>query len=450
MKKVNRIPKRNHQGLKVLADGKTKTLYAFSNSSRFAVAKSWDVITAKDGKLKGSFPRKGEFSTRTTSRIFELARACGIAVAYRKQLGKNEFLTLFRDMEPFEIVARRRVTPKSSWSKRNPGVKVDGPFTTLVVEFYLKTTNGKFRGMKLPSDDPIVTGYGPWGVKVRRADMSAGPDNPEIEVPAKLVFGSEGRDAMPSFKAMETIVRKVGLMCEKAWSLQFCTWLDIKIEVTVDGLLADVIDNDSHRLLGPNGEHLDKQPFRDRDTPIQEIARRYEEVADRAERFTELIEKPRIILWCASETDPYSMYEDELMKLGAEVELVRLVGSLHKAPEKCLKMFRRELERRPHCPTAVVANVGLSNGAGPTLQGDTHLNVTSVPVGWETNPAIIDSSLHLPSDLSAGTILKPRNALQQALSVLAERSPQAYMARRFLTESHHLDYWNSPTYGRND
>jgi phosphoribosylaminoimidazole carboxylase PurE protein len=173
----------------------------------------------------------------------------------------------------------------------------------------------------------------------------------------------------------------------------------------------------------------------------------YANVAKRVERFEVLHERPRIILWRGSDKDDTRPFVEALRTYGYAAELVTCTNSVHKMPERALRMVREELLQ--HGPRAVViAYVGRSNGAGPVFAADTHVPVIAVPASAKDFPADVWSSLRMPSDVPLMTVLDPANAIQAALGILSARSPHAYKARRTIVEYYKLDGTNSPTFGK--
>lgn len=274
----------------IVAKGKTKTLESIPDEPDLVEVINGDQITAGDGARKDSFPRKGEFSTETNHNVFVLLQRCGVPVAYESRTSLNSFRAQLCRMLPYEVVAMRYVSKASSFRKRDPslvpGMKLAQPRTAL----FLKTTDRCFASRQFEKDDPFIFSYGTEGIEVRRPDMPAGEGNPTTLVTTEELCGA-GRPAHP-FKKMEKMVQWVFLILESSWAMQGCTLCDIKIEFgfTARGELvaADVIDNDSWRLLNEKGEHLDKQRYRDKDTPLEEIARLYEEVAHRSRKLSQI------------------------------------------------------------------------------------------------------------------------------------------------------------------
>ncbi|OHB18546.1 MAG: hypothetical protein A2854_00235 [Parcubacteria group bacterium RIFCSPHIGHO2_01_FULL_56_18] len=431
----------------VIAEGKTKAILPMEPG--IVRIRSKKDITAGDGAKHDMFDKKDEYATTTTCAVFELLNACYIPTAYCKQIGPTEFEAIHCSMLPYEVVVRRIAL--GSYLKRNPRVMREKRFETLVVEFYLKTSEKQFGSTKLVKDDPLIKGYGPNGVSVVRPDMPLGEGNDPINIPAVDVYGKDADVGHP-FGEMEKLARQVFLIIEKAWALQECELCDIKIEfgfAPKGGLVvADVVDNDSWRLFDENGEHLDKQRYRDGDT-LDVIAALYQDVAKRVGRFKELHAMPEILIWRASEKDNIDAFFDAVENMGLSPELLEeLTGSVHKAPEKCLVALRQHLKEEAYRDKVIIAYVGRSNGAGPVIQGDTHYPVIAVPASGKEFPDDVWSSLRMPSDLPMLTCLDPANAIQAALGILSARSPLAYMARRYRLEEFKLDWENSPSFGK--
>jgi phosphoribosylaminoimidazole carboxylase/phosphoribosylaminoimidazole-succinocarboxamide synthase len=431
----------------VLAEGKTKII--FPTEPGIARIKSKTDITAGDGAKHDVFDRKDEYATTTTCAVFALLNACGIPTAYRQQLSSNEFEAFLCEMIPYEVVTRRIAL--GSYLKRNPNVKRASRFEALVVEFYLKTNGKRFGSVVLEKDDPFICSFGPDGVRVVRPDLPVGEGNPSVHIPATDVYGKDNDVGHP-FAQIETIARKTFLVLEKAWQQQFCELCDLKIELgfTTDGRLvvADVIDNDSWRLFDKDGEHLDKQRYRDGGS-LEVIEGLYRDVAERVGRFKELHARPEIVLWRASGSDDIGPFFDALEKLELPHSMINdFSGSVHKAPEKCLRELREHLQKEPCRDKVIIAYVGRSNGAGPVIQGDTHYPVIAVPASAKEFPGDVWSSLRMPSDLPMMTCLDPANAIQAALGILAAKSPHVYMARRFRLEGFKTHWDNSPTYSK--
>ena len=110
-------------------------------------------------------------------------------------------------------------------------------------------------------------------------------------------------DEAKLFPEMRRIARQAFLVLEKAWQLEGGTLVDFKVEFGFDTkgrlLLADVIDNDSWRVLD-NGAYIDKQVYRDGGA-LDDVAATYRRVAEITGSFR--VPQQRIILWRGSESD---------------------------------------------------------------------------------------------------------------------------------------------------
>ena len=245
-----------------VAEGKTKIIYAAMETENGEWVPTADVaymvhkddITAGDGERRDVIEGKGRLSCRTTSAIFRLLERRGIPTHYVDTLDDQTMLVRRVEMIPIEWVARRLAT--GSYVRRT-GIAEGTRFEPVVLEMFLKDD---------ARHDPLIT-----------------PDEAIRE-------GLCTRDEI--VRALE-LTEAVFLALEDAWAEQDIQLVDLKIEFgrTPDGLLvADVIDNDSWRLW-PGGKReamLDKQVYRNLavrdDGALQDVRRRYVEVAERAER----------------------------------------------------------------------------------------------------------------------------------------------------------------------
>jgi phosphoribosylaminoimidazole carboxylase/phosphoribosylaminoimidazole-succinocarboxamide synthase len=443
----------------LLNSGKTKRIWSIPGELLNVRVQSENDVTAGDGAKHDVIGGKAVLSTTTTSNAFKLLGACGIPVAFVRDHSPYEFIAKRCEMLPYEVVARRFIVPKSSSIERDPHLAPGTRYEALVVEFYLKTTGTEFRGINLPFDrgDPLITSIRPGGLTVHYAHAPVEGDG--IAIPHTVLgWKADGGedDRMDPFGAMEKIVRQVFLILEKAWALQGHTLCDLKIEFgrTVEGdlVVADVVDNDSWRVITPSGAHLDKQSYRD-GQPLPTVKGKYEEVAERSKRFVDLAERRmNIVLWTASSADDIKPFTKAFQKYGvAPGEQVVRSGSMHKAPREMLAFLEKTVFWNNACDAAIIVHVGRSNGAGPVIAGATHLPVITVPnisLDSTFGPLSTISSLDMPSDMPLSTIMEPGNAVLAALNILAMKNPRAYMLARSVRESYWLGPENSPTYNR--
>ncbi len=236
----------------LLAEGKTKQIYAHPTDKNLVYMVNKDQITAGDGVRRNEITGKSRWSTITTANIFRIVNQAGLKTHFVDQPDEVTLLVRNCTMLPIEQVQRRIAT--GSFLKRNPEVKEGHRFEPVLVEFFYKDD---------ANHDPQIDEAGI--IKLALATQE------EIDWMA-----AEGRKV---FEALE-----------KAWAKVDVTLVDLKIEFGRDQqgqlMVADVIDNDSWRLWpgGDKNRMLDKQVYRNleevTDKDLQDIADRYALVAD--------------------------------------------------------------------------------------------------------------------------------------------------------------------------
>jgi amidophosphoribosyltransferase len=240
----------------LLAEGKTKVVYADRDDPVLALIVHKDAITAGDGVRRNELPGKGALSGRTTANVFRLLREAGIPTHFVAAPADNEMIVRRCAMIPLEVVMRRIAT--GSYLKRND-VPEGTRFDPTVVELFFKDD---------ANHDPLVDAA--WIV----ANGLATPE--EID-------------------RLTEIGRQVFTALERAWAGQDVQLVDLKIEFGRDAagtlLVADVIDNDSWRIW-PGGRKeamLDKQVYRDTaevtDEALRGVLHKYRQVADLTDDF---------------------------------------------------------------------------------------------------------------------------------------------------------------------
>ena len=151
---------------------------------------------------------------------------------------------------------------------------------------------------------------------------------PFLVLAASEVFSRD--EEWKIFPEMRRIARHAFLVLEKAWQLEGGTLVDFKVEFGFDTkgrlLLADVIDNDSWRVV-ENGAYIDKQVYRDGGA-LDDVARKYRRVAEITGHFR--LPRQRIILWRGSENDKTEAFADALGELKDLMTVVTC--SVHKEP----------------------------------------------------------------------------------------------------------------------
>jgi len=237
---------------RLLAEGKTKSIFAHSQGDSLAYMVNKDQITAGDGVRRNELPGKSRWSTITTANVFRLLNDENIATHFVEQINDVTLLVRRCAMLPVEQVQRRIAT--GSYLKRHPEVSEGMRFEPVLIETFLKDD---------ARHDPQI-----WPEDIVTMGLATAA---EIEWMAQ-----QGR------RVFETL--------ERAWAIVDVTLVDLKIEFGRDNtgnlMVADVIDNDSWRLWpgGDKNRMLDKQVYRNLQAvtgqDLQGIADRYALVAD--------------------------------------------------------------------------------------------------------------------------------------------------------------------------
>lgn len=432
----------------LLAEGKTKWIWSVvGDVSEVIVGQKNDVTAFDDPRYTKQFGSKGRCANATTCRVFELLKAAGIPVAYKRQLSPTEFLAEKCDMLPLEVVARRYAY--GSYLKRHPELAVDegNPpvrFHRLVVEFFLKTTGGQ-----------LVDKFGE--TVVEGLDAKKGEEDPLIEEPYSETWDlyhskkpgwdpeaylcrsidnqMSGYSGENHIKIMDDIIRKVFLVLEGAWAQLGCRFIDFKVEfgITPDGRIcvADVIDNDSWRLRDADWNELSKEAFRQGED-LARVEEKYILVASLVERFR--VPRQALVVWRGSSSDdlPISAeWQSELSRLG--LVILDMVLSGHKKTRQCLDGLEMILARFPD-GGVIVPDVGRSNGLGPILAARTSWPVVAIPASLKEFPEDVWSSIRMPSDVPLATAWPEANAILLAVNILAAKNPLLYMWRQMRIE----------------
>ncbi|MBX9777063.1 MAG: AIR carboxylase family protein [Xanthobacteraceae bacterium] len=412
----------------LVAEGKTKRIHKVAGSADLVTLVAKDDITAGDGAKHDVIPEKGRLATRTTCNVFRLLKACGIPVAFEEQDSETSFIAPGCTMLPYEVVTRREA--HGSYLKRHPHIAKGHLFPQLLVEFYLKTKNKDWKGKPLVADDPLMDfADGASQIRLLNPAKPLVGQAPFLILPASDLLTSD--DEWTIFPEMRRIARQTFLVLEKAWQLQGGTLVDLKVEFGTDSqgrlLLADVIDNDSWRVI-EGGSYIDKQVYRDGGA-LDDVAAKYRRVAEITDRFQ--LPRQRIILWRGSDTDATAPFEAALGELKDLMTVVTC--SAHKEPVRAATTLHRMAQEIPD--TVLIANVGRSNGAGPTLAAISTVPVITVPASAEAFPEDVWSALRVPGKVPVMTVLDPSNAVLAALNILAARTPRIYAHVRAEIES---------------
>ena len=403
----------------LVTEGKTKKIYQATGGSDLVTVISKDDITAGDGAKHDLIPDKGRLANATTCNVFRLLKACGLPVAFEEQDSATSFIAPNCSMLPYEVVIRREA--HGSYLKRNPHLSKGLLFPQLIVEFYLKTKDKNWKGKPLVSDDPLIS-YTEGASKIalfNPAKPLQGQE-PFLVLSASEVFSHD--EEWKIFPEMRRIARHAFLVLEKAWQLEGGTLVDLKVEFGFDAkghlLLADVIDNDSWRVI-ENGSYIDKQVYRDGGA-LDDVAEKYRRVADITSRFR--LPRQRIILWRGSEKDKTDGFAEALGELKDMMTVVTC--SVHKEPVAAAGTLYRMAQEVPD--SVMIAYIGRSNGAGPTLSAMSTIPVITVPASIKEFPDDLWSSLRAPSSVPVMTVLEPSNAVLAALQILSARNPRLY------------------------
>jgi phosphoribosylaminoimidazole carboxylase / phosphoribosylaminoimidazole-succinocarboxamide synthase len=403
----------------VVAEGKTKTIRRIVGSDDLVALVSKDDITAGDGAKHDVISGKGALANRTTCNVFRLLKACGVPVAFEEQDSATSFVGPHCTMLPYEVVTRREA--HGSYLKRHPQFAKGQLFPKLIVEFYLKTKGKTWKGKPLVADDPLmIYSDGDSRIPLFNPAKPLQGQEPFLVLSADEVF--DHKDEWKLFPEMRRIARQAFLALEKAWQLEAGTLVDLKVEFGLDTkgrlLLADVIDNDSWRVL-ENGAYIDKQVYRDGGA-LDTVVEKYRRVADITANFR--VPQQRIILWRGSESDKTEAFAQALGEFADMMSVVTC--SVHKEPVAAAHTLQRMIQEVPD--SVIIAYIGRSNGAGPTLSAMSTIPVITVPASAKEFPEDVWSSLRAPSKVPVMTVLEPSNAVLAALQILSARNPRIY------------------------
>jgi phosphoribosylaminoimidazole carboxylase / phosphoribosylaminoimidazole-succinocarboxamide synthase len=411
----------------LVTEGKTKRIYQGAGGSDLVTVISKDDITAGDGAKHDLIPDKGLLANATTCNVFRLLKTCGLPVAFEERDSATSFVAPKCSMLPYEVVVRREA--HGSYLKRHPHLSKGLLFPQLIVEFYLKTKDKNWKGKPLVSDDPLMSyTEGASQIRLFNPAKPLQGQEPFLTLAVSEVFGCD--EEWKIFPEMRRIARHAFLVLEKAWQLEGGTLVDLKVEFGFDTkgrlLLADVIDNDSWRVI-ENGSYIDKQVYRDGGA-LDDVAQKYRRVADITNRFR--LPRQRIILWRGSEKDKTDAFSETLGDLKDLMTVVTC--SVHKEPVAAASTFQRMAQEVPD--SVVIAYIGRSNGAGPTLSAMSTIPVITVPASVKEFPDDLWSSLRAPSNVPVMTVLEPSNAVLAALQILSARNPRLYAHLRMEIE----------------
>lgn len=420
-----------------LRSGKTKTLKAYADDPSLVILESKDDLTAFNSAKHDILNGKALLANQTTCNVFRFLEAGGIPIAFTKQLNETSFVAPYCDMIPYEVIVRREA--HGSFLKRYPYLKKGHLFPKLVVEFFLKTTGQVWQETKLVADDPFIQFHDGKALLFR-------PDQPLNNQEPFLILDDFPLKNQPHlFNTISILAKKTFLMLEKAWQLAGGTLADFKVEFGIDLrgnlVLADVIDNDSWRVV-QQGNYIDKQFYRDGGA-LDEVTKRYRHVCELTSRFA--VPQQQLIIWRGSDKDDVEPFIKAFEHYCApHIKITVITKSMHKDPVGCYQALSKTVQAIPD--SVVIAFVGRSNGAGPTLSANTIVPVITVPYGWEKLPDDVWSSLRGPSNVPVMTVLEPHNAFFAALNILALRNPALYASLHVLQEERLKNIVELPDY----
>lgn len=433
----------------LIAEGKTKQIFGLPDGPIVTVL-SKDDITAGDGAKHDIIEGKAAFANQTTCNVFRLLKACGIPMAFQKQLTPVSFEAVNCTMLPYEVVVRREA--HGSYLKRAPHLAKGHIFPSLVLEFFLKTSGRKWKERLLICDDPLMANDWDGGnihlYDPKEPNLVQSPAQPFLILTEDEVF-TQGNERK-HIEEMGDIAQQTFLILEKAWQLQGRKLVDFKVEFGIgpeeELLLADVIDNDSWRVVDGDGGYIDKQVYRD-GGDLDTVTAKYRQVAELTAQFT--LPSQRLVFWRGSKGDDLKPFYEAVIKalpeahiekqvyrdggdLDTLLDMVDITCSAHKQPALAYQLLQQHVSEVPD--TVVIAYIGRSNGAGPTLSANTTVPVITVPADWRNFPEDVWSSLRMPSNVPVMTVLEPENAVLAALQIFAMRNPYIYAALRFKQE----------------
>jgi phosphoribosylaminoimidazole-succinocarboxamide synthase len=416
---------------RTISEGKTKRIIEKKDDPSRVILFGKDDITAGDGAKHDIIPDKGKIATQTACNVFRLLKECGIPVAFDEQGGEDWFIAPACKMLPYEVVTRREA--HGSFLKRSPHLSKGHLFPKLVVEFFLKTKDRRWKEHELICDDPfMIWNAGEATISLYHPAQPFATQMPFLVLKESEVFTRPGESEL--FEEMSRMASQTFLVLEKAWQLQNRTLVDMKVEFGLDAedslLLADVIDNDSWRVLD-NGAYIDKQIYRD-GGQISDVVRSYQLVQRLTANF--VLPRQRVIVWAGSVNDDLSPVLDSVVRLSkGTLPTVTVACSVHKEPVRGMLELARLVQEVPD--TVVIAFIGMSNGAGPTLSAATQVPVITIPAGYDKFQEDVWSSLRAPSLVPVMTVCNPANAALAALNILSLRNPFLHAALRGTIEA---------------
>ena len=415
-----------------IIEGKTKSIFSDTNDN--VIVFSNDNITAGDGARQDKIIGKGALSTKTTCQVFSLLKACGIPVAFNRQISDTTFSAPFCSMLPYEVVVRRR--PLGSYLKRHPETAKDTIFSPLLLEFFLKTKNREWKHHQLVSDDPYLI-HDHEAKKIRLYDpKKPASDKPFLVISEDEVFTQ--KNEIDLLFHMSRIARQTFLILEKAWQLQGYQLIDFKVEFGLarsgELLLADVIDSDSWRVLDENGDHIDKQLYRN-GNDLDVVKTKFELAAELTSRFR--IPTQSLTLLHTGEDHELDPFYDQMKYLGLSSTFrTNAILCVSHQKEESYEKLRQHLKENPN--TIIIALFSLDDLEMLDWPNDPLIPTILVPAFKEVSDAM--GYLTLPGRSTHMTVHDPDMAIQAALGICARDNPLVYAALKYEEEGSPVTY----------
>jgi phosphoribosylaminoimidazole-succinocarboxamide synthase len=291
----------------LVGEGKTKQVFDLGgNKARF---KALENLSAHDGKRKATLEGKGELSIRTTANIFRLLQPCGMPVAFDEQDSPTSFVGDLLDMIKLEVVARNLAD--GSYLQRNPDKKRGYAFSSVLVEFFLKTKGPRWEEFEdFPCDDPFMRIEEEGSVYLHDAHKTYWKGGHFLRLWPHQAYRPLVAEHL--LAPIELCTRTTALILNKACELveakhgvKAVVW-DFKVEygLTWDGQLkmGDVLDGESMRLV-VDGEQSDKQGFRDGDD-LDKVYKSLKRAADLSDLFPSV--QDDVVAWAEQNFRTYS------------------------------------------------------------------------------------------------------------------------------------------------
>lgn len=249
-----------------LAQGKTKLIEGLEAHPDRVIKKSTEKVTAGDGEREAEVVLKGKYSTDAIVNCFQLLEREGISTDLISRVDDTRLLCHKLDMIPIECVFRFTIGPSSSYRKRNPGLSEGNiDLEEPIIEFFYKDD---------VAHDPIIV-RGEDGEYYFHDQKVPIGEKPLGKLPADAK-GSFGGSFDEIFKILEASTLKSAAILRFGFLSLGANLEDGKEEFGIDAkgriCLGDAFDPDSCRLEY-DGEHLDKQLFRDEETTPEVIER---------------------------------------------------------------------------------------------------------------------------------------------------------------------------------